>query len=505
MTTRKPITNEAAKVAYLFKATAIELYSHECNIDFLREEAQTRGTDILFLIQQVCDSNPSQGMSLYELAQYEKLYYGICSKIRRTVGEIFDRLNKGLIEMETILHQRGIGCDSERSPLRVKNFLDLLETHWGILNDSGLVSILHAAVKEKNIQIAIEQRLKTTLLSSQNPEDHKTQDRDLLRSQLEQRRHEIRQKLNKMPGLRDFSNVPASDLFADLRVGYDQEIERERKIHASGIKDRQIERARIHHQRALDILCGKEVKRSISLASSESRDNLDGNDEPKCLNLSCTCKPDCLCAPLCADYPENDCACKTIPLFAEIREQIAVESSLGDIAGHPHLLGARSEKSAQLQVAALALPEVSEFEAAVKLVEDSLAEMELTDYARAVQSRSKMDGLNTVSSVASRIRFEPSQTARKTHQSERMDRFCQRHKYNPSLSTIESENASSADQPRPMVLRAEPKNKRQPRTLLESPDIIEKEKDSNIRVHFGELFLECGNKNATPGENRKAM
>lgn len=151
------------------------------------------------------------------------------------------------------------------------------------------------------------------------------------------------------PGLQDTRNQSCAMIFGALSEKYRPILAKEAATRAFEEHEKSKRRTRLHRDKALRKLCGgTECFETKAQPTKESTDRQAGPgphdmtsrlrklEDPNAPEFPCLCDPDCLCAPLCAGEPEENCLCETDPLFWRVTTGFEIDELLERVLAERH-------------------------------------------------------------------------------------------------------------------------------------------------------------------------
>jgi len=286
---------------------------------------------------------------------------------------------------------RGLGIDGV-GPVPLRDFVTSLLAKEAVLYSSEIIDPLNRAILQKNmLKILDGESSKTDIIPGYDPAQHGPIHDPLIRQGMHFKRMGA-YKANaalKAQGLQDMRKKSCSMIFGELSEKYRPILAEEAAERAQREQMRALERAQVHRERAFQELCGgseiteRDAQPDQDCGARQPHVNpydltsrVERLEDPNGPEFPCICDPDCLCAPLCAGEPEENCLCETDPLFWRVTSGYEMEELLDRAENEKHLFGSRNNRLAQLMVGGLCSPKTPTFSCAVNAVEAQLATME---------------------------------------------------------------------------------------------------------------------------------
>lgn len=358
------------------------------------KKISTGPDDLLFHIQR---SDLLFGSHLgkvgdFDLEVLEDLYYAICGKTKDLLDCANIHITNGFTKLDDQYLQFRDPVVDGFIPMTLGDFVTSLLAKESVLYSCEIINPLNRAILEKNMREILVDKPGATNVSPHcyPPQLEPDQDGSTSKGmQLEEKGVDRAKLALKAQGLQDMRKKSCSMIFGELSEKYRPILARERAEREQRENMRALERAQIHREQTFRKLCGEsEIKAADSQSDQISADEkaranphnltrrLERLSDPNGPEFPCICDPDCLCAPLCAGEPEENCLCETDPLFWRVTSGYEIEELLYRAGDERHLFGSRNNRLAQLMVGGLSSPTTSTFTCAVNSVEAQLTAME---------------------------------------------------------------------------------------------------------------------------------
>ena len=266
-------------------------------------------------------------VDVLQLADFEDLYYATCAKLK----ELLQRINILLTNGFKAFHDEYFTYHCDRldmlGPIAAGSFQALLFAFESILYDGDVTAILNRGVVQKQIH-NIQDNRRDECSSAQVSAPHDVRCYYDHRGGLPNSMPHItsyHQSNSKQPsyqvddikGLQDTQNVSCSIIFGSLAEKY-----RPTYIKAG------LEGSCIKREPTPDTpYCSVQEKRTTSAYISpynleERAKKLNAPGGP---DMPCICDPDCICVPVCASDPTQNCLCEENRLFVPVTQGMDID------------------------------------------------------------------------------------------------------------------------------------------------------------------------------------
>lgn len=260
-------------------------------------------------------------MTIFSLGDFEDVYYATCAKLKELLQGVDLLLENGFRSPEDtyfVFHH----CERliQLNAISVGAFKASLHSYEEILKSSEVTALLNKGIMEKSIRQDEYDGQKQVIMGDEVDEEailcrisKQTGDPD-------QRWHGVFQEslglLNEDRQLQDTSRMGCGMIFGSLAEKY-------RSMAVNTMSDG----ASINREPTPDVpLSWQEVRPKSRYVSPYNLDerakklNIPGGPEMPCL-----CDPDCICAPVCASDPFQNCLCEENGLFTRVTQGMDID------------------------------------------------------------------------------------------------------------------------------------------------------------------------------------
>jgi hypothetical protein len=260
-------------------------------------------------------------MTIFSLGDFEDVYYATCAKLKELLQGVDLLLENGFRSPEDTyfaFHH----CERliQLNAISVGAFKASLHSYEEILNSSEVTALLNKGIMEKSIRQNEYDGQKQVIMGDEVDEEailcrisKQTGDPD-------QRWHGVFQEslglLNEDRQLQDTSRMGCGMIFGSLAEKY-------RSMAVNTMSDG----ASINREPTPDIpLSCQEVRPKSRYVSPYNLDERAKKlDIPGGPEMPCLCDPDCICVPVCASDPLQNCLCEENGLFTRVTQGMDID------------------------------------------------------------------------------------------------------------------------------------------------------------------------------------
>ncbi|KAL9098788.1 MAG: hypothetical protein Q9163_005614 [Psora crenata] len=307
------LDNEESKVAYLIRATAMVLHKSSIAIDPLK--VSPGPNDISFHINRAGNLvNFPYGVTLMALGELEDLYYATWAKTKDLLNRAETLLDNGFKAPSDDYFEYASIPLAALGPIKLGDFKACLIAQQVLLQGEQLKTLLGQGIMAKNTLANREQSGLVTVIDhviQQNYHAHIPTYPN--RANSSPPHNSLRGISDRIEGFSDITNMSSGMIFAQLAEKY-------RDVYNDSPQER-------------NPLLIPEAYRGTSGAKHApeyvSPYNLDERAKklraPGGPEMPCICDRDCICAPLCASDPNQNCLCEENGLFVRVTEGMDID------------------------------------------------------------------------------------------------------------------------------------------------------------------------------------
>lgn len=278
-------------------------------------------------------------INIINLGEFEDLYYAAFAKLKDLLIGTDLLLANGFRVPHDVHFTYGSEPLASLGGIKLGDFKASLLTQQSILDSDGLRDLLNEGITRK---IMHDNELSSQQLN-QIQQAHEDSDTRCKGTHLNTEQHIRLRRGIFNQNLRDVSNKSCGMIFGELAEKY-------RPTVASMASDR----AQIHRQSTPE---APQALRELTTPDYVSPYNL--NERAKKLNapggpeMPCICDPECMCVPLCASDPTQNCLCEENGLFVRVTEGMDIdELDVPDLVRRERRVSKMSDRSVTSSTAA---------------------------------------------------------------------------------------------------------------------------------------------------------
>ena len=277
-----------------------------------------------------------------DLGELEDLYYAACAKLKELLQGVDILLTNGFRAVHDIYFAYHNEPLRSLGPISIGAFKHSLLIQESILYSSELRGLLNRGVFEKNSRISRHNRHHMTSSSdSTAQQDGRRSNREGTGKYISILDEEYEQRLGwleKVQGLQDKGKMSCGMIFGELAEKY-RPIAMSEESEETRIDRKSTPEAPQAFQKKF--LARKYIS-PYNLNERAKKLNVAGGPE-----MPCICDPECICAPLCASDPTQNCLCEENGLFVRVTEGMDIDDlDVPDLVRHKREPSEASESSA---------------------------------------------------------------------------------------------------------------------------------------------------------------
>ncbi|KAK4695193.1 hypothetical protein P7C71_g2517, partial [Lecanoromycetidae sp. Uapishka_2] len=315
-----------SKAAYLIQIIAVELYKASKSIDATK--LSSGPNDIKFHITRsntFFKSFPFT-ITIHDLGDFEDVYYAACAKLKELLHGVDLLLTNAFKNPHESYFTYASHSLSSLGAINISDFRASLLVHEAILYSKELKDLLNRGIVKKSIRDNKSNYQQRTTdgdsLTQQDSSNTYAAHQDLLvhtNQHANIRQGTFQKKLGWLAGvqgLQDMSNMSCGMIFGGLAEKYRPIVASEGSEGASIIRTVTPEAPQAWQEEVIK----QSYISPYNLNERAKKLNAPGGPEMPCL-----CDPDCMCAPLCASDPTQNCLCEENGLFARVTEGMDID------------------------------------------------------------------------------------------------------------------------------------------------------------------------------------
>lgn len=266
-------------------------------------------------------------ITIHSLGEFEDLYYAACAKLKELLRSVDLLLTNGFKSPHDSYFTYASRSLSSLGAININDFRASLLVHEAILSSSQLKDLLNRGIVKKcirNNKINCQQPLMADGdgLTQHNSAHAYDAHHDLLghtSRHVNLRQGTFQKKLGWLAGvqgLQDTSKMNCGMIFGGLAEKYRPIVSTELSEGASIIRTATPEAPQAYQNEVVD----HSYISPYNLNERAKKLNAPGGPE-----MPCICDPECMCAPLCASDPTQNCLCEENGLFARVTEGMDID------------------------------------------------------------------------------------------------------------------------------------------------------------------------------------
>lgn len=266
-------------------------------------------------------------MSITDLGQFEDVYYATCAKLKELLQGVDLLLTNGFRSpSDTYFEYRQYKRLSELEPITIRDFKASLHAYKSILCSTEITDLLNKGIVEMDVHNdRHKSQMRMSCVYSIGHNDHHCSPTALEDGMHQTEEHIERQRdffqqncsmQTKHRALQDTTNMGCSMIFGSLAEKYRPMVLTAESKGASIKREPTPDAPQIDEKPHF-------IPEYISPYNLEERAkklNIPGGPEMPCL-----CDPDCICAPVCASDPTQNCLCEENGLFACVTQGMDID------------------------------------------------------------------------------------------------------------------------------------------------------------------------------------
>jgi len=265
-------------------------------------------------------------IAIHDLGEFEDLYYAACAKLKELLHGVNLFLTNGFKGPHESYFTYPSGLLNGLGAVNISDFRASLLVHEAILYSNELKDLLNKGVVKKCIRNN-KRKCKQSMHDLDSLAQHDSAyAHDIQHDNFNHTKEHVNLRhgtfekklgwLAGVQGLQDMSNMNCGMIFGGLAEKYRPIIANEASDGASIFRTSTPEAPQAYQEEVVD----RSYISPYNLNERAKKLNAPGGPE-----MPCICDPECMCAPLCASDPTQNCLCEENGLFARVTEGMDID------------------------------------------------------------------------------------------------------------------------------------------------------------------------------------